>query len=552
MSECVTVGVSRTMTVAAGVFAPGHLGELTQVVPFELVDAVLAETGRRERRLRALPSRVGVYLLLALGLFEEIGVRLVWEKLVAGLGGLAVPSVSEKALRDLRRRIGPAPLEALFGVLAGPVAQPRTPGVFYRRWRTVAFDGCSSVRVPDHERNRRWLGKIQQRLGMSGYPTVMLMTLAETGTRALLGAVFGPAWPGERAYAMRLVHLLGPDMLVLADRGFDGDEFLKAVTATRAQALVRCRAVRRLPVLTVLPDGSYLTHLAGMTLRVIDARIQVTGADGIRTGSEYRLITTLTDHRADPAKTLIALYHQRWEIESAYYALRHTLLHGRVLRSKDPVGVQQEIWALLAIYQALRHAMVAAVETRPGTDPDRASFTIAVQAARDTITTATGITPTHSPCGHGIDLTGHIGQAILARLLPPRRARFSARKVKCSVSRYSAYARHTKDDRPPTSTTITTLAITIHTPNPDRKQTAPSRPPRQTRPHTTQPRWDLASAIMASAPNQPWRARDIARTLGLRGEPALNSFCVQMSSWARQGRITRTGPGTYTLNPHQP
>jgi hypothetical protein len=49
--------ITRTITVAAGVFAPGHLGELTQVVPFELVDAVLAETGARERRLRVLPSR---------------------------------------------------------------------------------------------------------------------------------------------------------------------------------------------------------------------------------------------------------------------------------------------------------------------------------------------------------------------------------------------------------------------------------------------------------------------------------------------------------------
>jgi hypothetical protein len=83
------------------------LGELTQVIPFELVDAVLEETGAVQRRLRDLPSRVGVYFLLALGLFEHVGARLVWQKLVAGLQGLPVPGPSEKALRDLRRRIGP-------------------------------------------------------------------------------------------------------------------------------------------------------------------------------------------------------------------------------------------------------------------------------------------------------------------------------------------------------------------------------------------------------------------------------------------------------------
>lgn len=53
------VAITRTVTVAAGRFAPGHLGELTVVVPFELVDAVLAEARAVQQRLRDLPSRVG-------------------------------------------------------------------------------------------------------------------------------------------------------------------------------------------------------------------------------------------------------------------------------------------------------------------------------------------------------------------------------------------------------------------------------------------------------------------------------------------------------------
>jgi hypothetical protein len=150
----------------------------------------------------------------------------VWRKLVAGLSGLAVACPSEKALRDLRRRIGAAPLKALFQVLAVPLAQPSTPG--YRRWRTVAFDGCASVKVPDAERTRSWLGKLRARFGLAGYPSLMVMTLAETGTRGLLGAVFGPSAVGERAYALRLVPQLGADMLLLADRGFDGNDLLEA------------------------------------------------------------------------------------------------------------------------------------------------------------------------------------------------------------------------------------------------------------------------------------------------------------------------------------
>jgi hypothetical protein len=150
------------------------------------------DTATTQQRLRDLPSRVGIYLLLAMGLFEGAGLATVWTKLVAGLAGLPVAAPSEKALRDLRRRVGPAPVKALFEVLAGPLAQPGTRGVRYRRWRTVSFDGCCSLKVPDHERNRGWLGKIKYRLGMAGYPMLMLMALVETGTRGLVGAVFAP------------------------------------------------------------------------------------------------------------------------------------------------------------------------------------------------------------------------------------------------------------------------------------------------------------------------------------------------------------------------
>jgi transposase IS4-like protein/DDE family transposase len=242
-SAAATAQVTTTSTVAAGVFAAGHLGELTQQVPFELVDAVLEQTRATQQRLRELPSRVGVYFVLALGLFPGLGYRKVWGKLVAGLRGLGVACPSDKALRDLRRRVGPATVKALFEVLAGPVAAPHTPGVRFGRYRTLAFNGCTSIRVPDSERNRAWLGKLRAALGVTGYPAVELMTLVETGTRALLGAVFGPPATGETDYARRLLGLLGPDMLVLADRGFDAAEFLAELAATGADYLVRLRNI---------------------------------------------------------------------------------------------------------------------------------------------------------------------------------------------------------------------------------------------------------------------------------------------------------------------
>jgi hypothetical protein len=423
--------ITRTITVAAGVFAPGHLGELTQVIPFELVDGVLAEARAAQRRLRVLPSRVGVYFVLALGLFPRSGYAGVWAKLTAALADQGLPCPSAKALRDLRRRLGPAPFKALFEVLAGPVAWPRTPGVMFGRYRTVAFDGCKSFKVPDTARNRGWLGKMNAALGVTGYPVIQLMTLCETGTRALIGAVFGSCADGELAWARKLLHLLDQTMLVLMDRGFGAAAFLAEVAATKAQFLVRLKAGRRLPVLARLPDGSFLSLAGGVKVRIITATVTVTCHDGTRYGDSYRLATTLLDHRAYPAEALIALYHERWEHEIAYLALRHTLLNGRVLRSHDPAGLEQEMWALLALYQALRIAITDAIQASPGTDPDRASYQIAVQTAATLATSASDIIPA-ATCP-----AGRIGRAVLASLHPPRRPRVCARRVKSPLSRWN-------------------------------------------------------------------------------------------------------------------
>jgi hypothetical protein len=546
------------LSVEGDIFAPGHLGELTQVVPFELVDAVLEEAGRTECRLRILPSRVGVYFVLALSLFEHVGAGLVWQKLTHGLSDLVIPVPSEKALRDLRRRIGVAPLKALFETLAVPLAQPSTPGARYRRWRTVAFDGCGSLKVPDHERNRNWLGKLKSRLGPAGYPTMMLMALVETGTRGVLGAAFGPTQTSETAYAARLLHLLDRDMLLLADRGFDSNYFLEAVAATGSQFLTRCRSYRRPPVLAVLGDGSYLTQIGGLRLRVIEAEVKANGADGSTTADRYRLVTTLTDHRTDPALALVRLYHERWEIESAFLALRHTLLRGRVLRSKDPLGIKQEVWALLALYQAIRHSMVTAVETRPGVDPDRASFTIALEAARNTVTAATGVL---APAAKDqVDLAGRIGRAVLAGLLPARRPRFSARVVKAGTSRYHAWNRRPDDNRPLTSTNVTNVEVTVHElpPGTDRKPQALTPDRRTARPKSpdqaghkapTGTRWQTVQAILQQTPEHARRAEDLAAALGITGKKKLHSFYVQMSAWASRGRLIKVVPGTYRITP---
>jgi hypothetical protein len=133
LNQSAMVTVPCLVTVAAGVFAPGHLGELTRYLPFELAGGVLEMTGAVQKRMRVLPSRVGMYFVLAMTLFPGIGYLRVWDKMTAALEDLGLPRPSEKALRDLRRRLGPAPGEGRVRDGRGPAGITVDPGSYLAR-----------------------------------------------------------------------------------------------------------------------------------------------------------------------------------------------------------------------------------------------------------------------------------------------------------------------------------------------------------------------------------------------------------------------------------
>ena len=423
--------ITRTVRVAGGRFAPGHLGELTQLIPFEMVDEALEATRTVQSRLRDLPSRVIVYLLLAGCLFPETGYLGVWRKLTGALTGLPVAAPSASALAQARRRIGSKPLRWLFDLLKGPAADVRAPGTRWRGLLVVALDG-TILTVPDSPAVLARFTKQAGHHGGTGYPQVRLLALVACGTRTLIDAVFGPTTTGETTYAPRLLPSLRTGMILLADRNFGAQNLVADIAATGAEVLVRLKNGRRMPVLARYRDGSYLSALGGLRVRVIDCKITVTTTAGKHTGL-YRLATTLLDHHRYPAGELAALYHQRWEIETAYLELKSTILGGRVLRARTPEGIEQEIYALLVVHQLLRTAMADATSTQHGTDPDRASFSIAWQTARDLVIQAAGVI-----ADTVIDLVGTIGRHVLADLLPQRRLRVSPRIVKRAISKYQA------------------------------------------------------------------------------------------------------------------
>jgi hypothetical protein len=383
------------------------IGVLTRVFPPVVVDRVVAEAGRTERRSRLLPARVVVYYVLGLALYSSSSYEEVIRMLVDGLSwqsGWQRPwSVPTKgALSLARTRLGSEPLVALFDEVAVPLATPGTAGAFYRDSRLVSIDG-TCIDVPDTTANDERFGRpgSGRGSGVSAFPQVRLLGLGECATHAMIAVAHGPLKDGEQTLAAELVKRLRPGMLCLADRGFYSYGLWNQARAGGAQLLWRMKANARLPVEQRLADGSYLTSIYAaadkqraepVKARVIEYEINDPGRPAAE-DQRYRLLCTILDPDRAPAGELAPLYAERWEFENALDELK---VHQRgprvVLRSKTPDGVIQELYGHLCVHYAIRWLMHA-VAIASGHDPDRLSFTRTLRVARRTTASHAGFSP---------------------------------------------------------------------------------------------------------------------------------------------------------------
>jgi hypothetical protein len=382
------------------------IGVLTRVFPPELVDAVVAEAGRGERRHRLLPARVVVYYVLAMALFAESSYEEVMRQLVEGLAwgsgwrqAWEVPS--KVAIYKARQRLGCEPMELLFAA-ARPLATSATRGAFYRGLRLMSLDG-TCLDVADTADNDAAFGRpgSSRREGGGAFPQLRLVGLCESGTHAVCAAALGPYSSSERALAERLLGALERGMLCLADRGIYSFERFEKASRTGAQLLWRVPSSVGLPRERTLEDGSYLTHVAkdnhgrarrhGLQARVVEYRLDDPALS--QDDQSYRLLTTILDPEQAPAGELAALYPERWEIENMLDELKtHQRGPRAVLRSKHPDGVYQEAYGYLCTHYAIRRLMHdAALEAN--LDPDRLSFTRSLRAARRATRTGAGFSP---------------------------------------------------------------------------------------------------------------------------------------------------------------
>ena len=369
------------------------LGVLTKAFPLDKIRAALVTTQKQSVRQRDLPAHVVVYYVIGLALYMQSSYREVLRCLLEGIQWLAEPSAGinvagNSGISQARTRLGWEPLRELHDAVVRPVAVAATKGAWYRQWHLVSIDG-STLDVADEKANNEAFGRPGADRGTSAYPQIRFVSLVENGTHVLFGSRMADYATSEIALAKTVLPSLGKGMLCLADRGFFGFEMWKQAASTGADLLWRVRKNILLPCEKRLSDGSYLSLIYpsqqdqrrgrnGVVVRVIEYRLEgVEGAEPL-----YRMATTILDDALAPAAEMAALYHERWEIETAFDELKTHLRGARiVLRSKTPDLVRQEFYGLLMAHFAVRGLMHEAALSADE-DSDRLSILHAVRVVR--------------------------------------------------------------------------------------------------------------------------------------------------------------------------
>jgi hypothetical protein len=393
------------------------LGVLASFVPRDAVDDAVAAAGKQAKRSDGkLPPHVMVYLVMALALFadddyEEAAARLT--ETLTGWGcwddSWAVPTSG--GIAQARQRLGYEPMKKLFAGVAAPVAEELTAGAFLGPWRLMAIDGFEwdAPDTPENVAAFGFAGTGADDLGRPAFPKVRVVTVSECASHAVVGAAMGGVsgkGAGEQSLARKLYKRLDEDWLLIADRNFFNWADWCTAADTGAQLLWRVKADLSLPVLRLLPDGSYSSVLVNPEIRgkarqaligaarsgkdldedqaryvrVVEYEVPDRAGDG--KGEVIALVTTITQMTAAPAPLLAEAYAQRWEHETGNKQLK-TFLRGpgRVLRSRSPDMARQEIYGYLLTHYALS-ALICQAATEAGIDPDRVKFKRTVRIIR--------------------------------------------------------------------------------------------------------------------------------------------------------------------------
>jgi hypothetical protein len=297
-----------------------RLRALEAIIPLALVQQILQQTGHAKRHCRVLPHWFVLWLVLAMGLFADDSLPILFKRLQRYRKGSTPAS---NTIAAARAALGVAPLRRLCAAVVRLLTTPQTPGAFYQNLRLMALDGWV-LNLADSAANARVFGYPKGGRGRGAFPQARVLGLCEVGSHAFCRWLVKPCRRSEGSMAGYVLRGLQPDMLLLWDRNFLNYKTLRQVQVQQAQLLARVKSNWTFTPIAVLPDGSYLAkyypsakHRAkdqdGVLVRLIEYTLDDPGRPS--KDKVHRLLTTLLDAKAHPAEELIVLYHQRWEEE---------------------------------------------------------------------------------------------------------------------------------------------------------------------------------------------------------------------------------------------
>lgn len=433
--------LATTLRAVAEVAPPPALTQFQQDLDPAWIDAALAATGTATLRRRRLPAEQVLWLVLGMALYRDRSIVDVAAALDLALPGPRGPTTATSAVHQARTRLGPAPLEWLFARCAEPWAHASAEA---NRWRGLALYGVdgTTLRVADSAANRAHFGgqSAGEARGPSGYPLLRLVALMALRSHVLAAVAFGPYTQGETHYAAPLWPQVPNDTLTIVDRGFLAAGMLLPLAAggTNRHWLVRAKAKTRTTLVTTLGPGDTLVELrvsdeARRTHPTLPRTFRARALTYQRAGHAPQvLLTSLLDPAQYPAAEVVALYHERWELELGYDELKTEVLdRAETLRSQRPEAVAQELWGVLLAYNLVRLEMARAAALA-AVAPTRISFVAALHLIRDewlwSSFAAPGAIPRH------LDRLRH---ALSRLVLPVRRTdRHYPRAVKRKMSNY--------------------------------------------------------------------------------------------------------------------
>jgi len=412
----------------------------------EWIERALRATDKASVRRRKLPAEYVMWLVIGMGLLRDRSIQEVVRHLDLVLPGAdrGDQTVSGGAIVQARDRLGPQPLAWLFEQSAEVWA---TASADEHRWRGLAVFGVdgTTLRVPDSAENDAEFGRPGTSRGgaAAGYPQIRMVALMVLRSHLLAALAIGPYRHGELTLAEHLWPKLPDRSLIIVDREFATYDLFHRLAdptrqrhwltrAKRGSGTPKLRTVERLgpndAIVEMCPTHytRFLNPALPHTLRVRAIRYQRRGF------RPQILLTSLLDPNAYPAAEIVALYHERWELELSFDEVKtHTLEREEAsLRCKAPDRVKQELWGLALAYNLVRLAM-ARVARKADVSPTRISYRHALNFIRAFWLTAhfasPGVLPRRLEALH---------EELALLILPPRRPRRFPRAVKIKMSKF--------------------------------------------------------------------------------------------------------------------